>query len=366
MKKDINNKTPLNIHKDDVFGAHHLGRVDRFTNDGLKSVFHSGVTGLAPTNKELVGPVFFTRPQLNLSSDNIRPRPNLFPLLISDENSMERYVRCMLDPRLMEPTTSIELDRPALRCDLIDNKCAFIPPLSNNLLTISGWPDKIVPTYSGAPGALKDVYSQVDGAIEIFDERDISVSFSNTRGNPVFKIIDTWVEAMCESYMGRIMPYPDLLADNELDYQCRIYVTLLKQDGITLSRMACTGVSIPTMSPVGTFFNRLGPDPYASSPTQSSYNFKSLGVIYNTNVIIRDFNDLVSIFNRDMDTRWRDERMTKIPVLLYKYFKGLGSYPRMNTKTLKMEWWIDNKRFDIILDRAAAIASQYSANPTDQ
>lgn len=335
-----------------VFESIGFGRTDQLLSTSLHGVFHSGATGLSPTSKELLGPVFVTRPQLNLTEDNIRPRPNLLPLLNTSNLSSERYIRCMLDPRLMEGTSQVASgNKHIIGSSFLNNKFAFIPTLSNDLTSLSGFPDKILPSYSSNPGALKEIYSHVDGSIEIYDERDINMVVRNSFDSLSFNIIDTWCEYASDVYMGRTVPYPDLVIENEIDYMTRIYVPILKRDGLTLARMACTGVSYPIVSPIGTYFNRAEGDPYQSSPQQHNFRFKSLGVIYNTNVVVRDFNDVVAIFNPLMHPSNRESYMSVIKPGLYRYFKGEG-YPHIDMETKRFSWYIEDERYEKILTDA--------------
>lgn len=340
-----------------------FGRTDQLLSSSVHGVFHSGAKGLSPTSKELLGPVFITRPQLNLTEDNIRPRPNLLPLLNTSDLSMERYIRCMLDPLLMEGTSQVaSQNKHIIGSQFINNKFAFIPTLSNDLISLSGFPDKILPSYSSSPGALKEVYSHVDGSIEIYDERDIDIIVRNSFDSLSFNIIDTWCEYASDVYTGRVVPYPSVSVENEIDYMCRIYVPILKGDGLTLSRMACTGVSYPIVSPIGTYFNRAEGSPYQSSPQTHNFRFKSLGIIYNTNVAIRDFNDVVSIFNPMMLPENIDAYMSLIKPGLYRYFKGEG-YPHIDAETRRFSWYIEDERYEQVLTGAYHDKSLPKFNP---
>ncbi|MGZ7196756.1 hypothetical protein ACXWOC_11260, partial [Streptococcus pyogenes] len=50
-----------------------------------------------PINKTHYGYVFFTRPQLNMQTNNIKHVRNLLPLLTTQDKSIHRAIRCYLD-----------------------------------------------------------------------------------------------------------------------------------------------------------------------------------------------------------------------------------------------------------------------------
>lgn len=344
----------LGVDKNDIFEMLSLGKTNSLATDGIKGIIHGSLQGFVPTDRELPGPLLITRPQLNLFDDNIRARPNLFPMLSSNPNSIERMTRCILDPRLMN-TQRINGDtQEVLKCRLVDNRNPFIPVFNNDLISLSGFPDKILPSYSSEPGRLKEVWGQIDGSIDIFDERDINIILRNRRGSPAFSIIDKWCEYASDVFLGNVMPCPGFSVENEIDYQCRIYNLIMRQDGIRISRIAATGVSVPIVSPIGNYFNRDGATPYGSATMQHNFRFKSYGIIYDTNSLVRDFNEVSMMFNQEIRPKNRSSKMTKIPTTMRTYFKGYG-YPFINDETLELEWWVDNNVFDEKLRRIAAL-----------
>jgi hypothetical protein len=160
---------------DDYFSSTPIGSVDRAMGNNLYGINHRQTPGLVPSNKDTYGLTFFTRPQLNLQADNIRTERKFYSLLSKNELSMQRYIRCMLDPRLNVgvnvkhlASDSAREDKvvytyPAVTTPLIDVHQAFIPVLTNNLITLSGWPDVTAPVFESDAGMYKESYAQVDG-----------------------------------------------------------------------------------------------------------------------------------------------------------------------------------------------------------
>ena len=109
-------------------------------------------------NRDYKGFTFFTRPLLNLSTLNVANNRDMIDLLTTNERSINRYVRMMLDPRL---AVDKKLGGSELTCPLVDNKQAFIPILSNNLVSISGFPDLNLPTYTSDEGIRREQWTMV-------------------------------------------------------------------------------------------------------------------------------------------------------------------------------------------------------------
>ena len=92
---------PINAYTlDDYFQSTPVGSVDRAIGNNLYGINHRQVAGMVPINKDLYGLTFFVRPQLNLHSNNVRNLRLLYPLLNKNTNSIQRFTRCTLDPRL--------------------------------------------------------------------------------------------------------------------------------------------------------------------------------------------------------------------------------------------------------------------------
>jgi hypothetical protein len=77
-----------------------LGALDQAITNSLYGINHQDVPSRIPHNKEHRGYVFFTRPQLNLSTGNLRNVRALNPFLTKEPLSVQRFARCTLDPRL--------------------------------------------------------------------------------------------------------------------------------------------------------------------------------------------------------------------------------------------------------------------------
>lgn len=292
-----------------------------------------------PINKDYFGLTFFTRPQLNLSSDNLRAERLLTPLLSKDSTSLQRIIRCSLDHRL----ESNNISSP-----LVDNRQAFIPLLTNNLLSISGWPDVTLPIFTSEPGVYGEVFAQADGVTANYSTYNIQANFRNLPGDPVTLLFFYWLHYASLVFEGVLIPYPEKIIENEIDYMTRIYRLVLDPTKTFVKKIAACGVSIPESAPIGASFNYEAGKPINESSDQVSIPFRCLGAIYMDDILIKNFNDTTILFNPTMADRPRPDLYVKISPLLLSYFNNTG-YPRINPDTRELEWWIDRVIYDSAL-----------------
>ena len=336
---------------DDFFKSTAIGSVSRAIGNNLYGVNHMQVPGMVPSNKDSYGLTFFTRPQLNLQADNIRAYSKFYPMLTDNAMSIQRYVRCMLDPRLQAGYSfgtgagGKYSAVPPMKCPVVDQHNIFIPVLSNNLKSITGWPDITAPTYSSDPGLLKESQSLVDGSCEIYETLDLDCNFRNVRGDPIIYMHAVWISYMCNGATGLFTPYPDMISEREIDYNTRIYRLVLDQHKDTVTKIACTGAGFPVALSMGAFFDFNDEKPYNDQNNDFTIRYKVDGVLYNDDIIIKWFNDAVCIFNEAMVDSRRENELFKLGKSVKHLFNNRG-YPRINPKTYELEWWVPRNMWD--------------------
>jgi len=322
-----------------------VGSVDKAIGNNLWGINHRKIKGIIPENKDNQGYTFFTRPQLNLSTLNLENYRHFYSLLTTKETSIHRYVRCMLDPRLMSGG-----GKEWFTCPLVDPYNAFIPVLTNTLKTISGWPDVVNSSYISKAGVRKEQFAMVDGTVDIYEAFDLDVTFNNMREEPLSLMFDTWLHYMSAAFEGVLMPYMDFITENELDYNTRIYRIVLTEDKKFVKKIAATGASYPLNIPTGKFFDATDERPFSDQTKDVTIRFKCVGAMYNDDILIKEFNATASIFNPDMrklnkgDTSHSLERIPD-SLLLRLNYRG---YPRINPDTYEFEWWASKDDVDYI------------------
>jgi len=323
---------------DDYLSATYGGSANTSMANNMYGFNHRQTPSPIPLNKDRFGLTFFTRPQLNLHTDNIRNVRIFTPLLNKDSTSMQRIIRCLLDPRIQQgyPDYNSRLD-----CPLVDNDQAFIPILTNHIKSISGWPDLNLLTHDSKPGAYQESWSQVDSFIENYTAYDIDVTFRNSRGDPIMLLFYAWEQYMSRVFEGSLIPYADYIAENQIDYMTRIYRLVLDVNKTRVQKIAATGVSFPTSLPIGGYFDFSSDTPFNDSNNDVSIKFKCLGAQYQDDILIDEFNKTVRVFNTNMSDDKRPKEMTKIPYDLLTLFNHRG-YPRIDTNTYELEWYVNS------------------------
>lgn len=344
---DDNSKPNISVSLDDFLQNSPVGPIQTAIGNNLYGINHRQQPSPVPISKDNYGLTFFVRPQLNMQTPNLRNVRLFYPLLTTNPNSYQMIIRCLLDPRLIHGYPSIpdsKEDYYRLVCPFVDNKQAFIPILSNHLKSISGWPDVTVPVHTSAEGAYQEVHSMVDGITVNYTAYDIEATFRNSKGDPISSLFSTWVNYQSNVFEGMLMPYPDFITENEIDYNTRIYRLVLDPTKQTVQKIAATGVSFPTSLPMGGFFDYSSEKPYNDNNSDITIRFRCMGAQYNDDILIYEFNRTVEIFNPEMSSVNIDEYMIKIPQEYLNIFNNRG-YPRINPNNYNLDWYVSKIDF---------------------
>lgn len=295
-----------------------------------------------PVNRENHGYTFFTRPMMNMSYNNLIVNRVLSNLLSENPKSLSRMIRATFDPYHQLA------DYANFRSEGIDNLNPFIPLLSNNLISLSGWPDFTLNTHTSQPGLYREAYSYVDDIPYNYEVFDLQASFRNLSGDPISFMMLMWGWYMGLVYEGVIMPYPELILLNEIDYNTRIYRLIMNADKTHVTRIGATGAAFPITAPIGNIFNFEGDGsqtPFTTANDQISVNFRCMGFIYYDNILVYQFNRTMEIFNANMSDRNRENYYVKLHRSERDYFR-YSVYPRINPETMELEWWVDKTLYN--------------------
>lgn len=316
-----------------------LGSVAQSHSNNLYGINQTKIKPSISPPQHLSGYVFFTRPQLNLMEDNIVTKREYMDYLTKKETSIKRYVRNMLDPRLHYQN---------VRCPLVDPLNVFIPILTNQVETVSGWPDIVLPTHTSPEGLKKNQYSRPDGITKVYNGFDLNVTFRNTGDEAIMNLIHLWIMYMGDIFRGHLSPYTDFLIENERDFDTRIYRLIMSKDNQRVVNIAATGVSFPINIPISKRFDLTGGLPYGEQTKDTDIRFKCMGAEYMDPITVYEFNMAVSIFNPLMRQINKGESQTvlgKIPLDQHNRLRNHG-YPRINPATSELEWWCEKLLID--------------------
>lgn len=305
--------------------------------DNLYGISHRGTKNPLPESRDSYGLTFFTRPQLCLSTVNCQNDRIFINMLSNNPNSIWSYIRAMLDPRISLPRSANGIGE-AHQCALIDHLSAFIPVLSNNVKSVSGWPDIVVDSFTSKPGSRKQVWGIADSSTDIYEQFDLNVTFRNSKEEPIMLLFTIWATYMTRVFEGLMTKYVDYIVNNEIEYNTRIYRLILDESKRFVKKIACTGASFPVNVPNGRFFDFQENVNYNDQNKDIDITFRSFGACYNDPIIVEEFNKVVGIFNPDMEYG-PNINMEKIPYEMLEMFNYRG-YPYINTNTLELEWYI--------------------------
>lgn len=330
----LNDKPIIPKALDDIFKDTKIGSIAGALTNELYGINHQLIPKPVLTQKDQRGILFVVRPQLNLSSDNIRNIRRFYGLLTSESKSIQRYVRTVLDPRLPKGYKGLD----PLVCPLLDPDNAFIVPITNFSISMSGAPDPVLPTYTSAAGRYKEEYVQVDGSMDIYNSYDMDISFTDTVGNPLLLLFYVWEYYMSYVFEGLMTPYMDYVIGNIIDYTTRIYYFTFTSDKRYISKVFATGVSFPVSISLGQFFNFNRERPIDAEANKFTVRFKSIGAQYMDDILLKEFNKTVAIHNGNMRDGVRESNYMKIPTEYLRLLNNRG-YPYVNVETKQLEWW---------------------------
>lgn len=343
------------------------GSINSAIGNNFYGINHRQTPGAIQINKDYYGLTFFTRPRLNLSTDNLRGVRLLAPLLTNNKDSIQRIIRVLLDPNVINANTGNQNtetgNNAGYESQFVDNNQAFIPILTNTLLSISGWPDVMVDTMTSAQGVYKEQYSMVDSVSTNYSTYDITANFRNIPGDPITALFLNWIHYSSLVYQGEITPYPQFIMENEIDYQTRIYRLVLDVNKQRVTKIGACGAAFPLNAPIAASFNYEHDKPINSSNDQISINFRCMGAMYQDDLLIDEFNRTTSLFNSKFhpeefympfanqengSTVFSNDYYTQIPMAALDLFNNRG-YPRINPYSYELEWWIQNEHYDNVL-----------------
>lgn len=311
-----------------------LGSLTSAASNNLWGINHRGAGNPIPTNKDSHGLTFFTRPRMNLSYDNIAVDRILTPMLDGQglaSTTYQRAIRVLLDP--------FGADTNDITSPLVDNKQAFIPILSNLLLSCSGWPDPSVDTFTSKAGNYQEAWSMVDSVVDIYRVWSATCNFKNIEGDPISLIFNTWLRYMSGVYQGTMVPYPDAVVENEIDYNTRIYRLVLDPSRQWVQKIMACGAAFPLNVPLGAAANFSSDAVFNTDNDQISINFQCMGATYLDPILIDEFNWVVQEFNSDMADGVRESIYHKLTPEEATFFNYRG-YPHIGAN-MELEWWVE-------------------------
>ena len=327
---------------DEISSRSSVGQISTGIFDTIYGINHRQTPNSVPINKDYYGLTFFTKPNLNMRTDNLRAYRLFIPLLSLEENSMGRAIRAMLDSDagLYDHTTP-----------LVDDDQAFIPILTNQLESISGWPDVTVPFFTTKAGAYGEEVSFVDGITQIHRSYDIRATFRNINGDPIMNMFLYWCYYQSMVFQGIMVPYMRYIIQNTMDYNTRIYRLVLDESRQFVQKIAACGAAFPIDTPIGNAFNFDSDGPINKGNDKISIGFHCNGAMYQDPILVYEFNQTVCGSNLKMAGTDQDRSgsLRKLTPLESAVFNHRG-YPRIDPNTYELQWWVKLSDYNELLN----------------
>lgn len=278
-----------------------IGDLSTAYSNMLYGINHRGLGNPIISNRDNSGLTFFTKPDCNLTYDNLAANRMLTPLLTSKKDTLQRYIRSCLDPRGTAGARARggEVSSAAVDCPFVDAQMPFIPLLTNNLISLSGWPDIAPQTYTSKPGIREEAWRMIDGTARVNAPFDLTANFRNIVGDPISALFSAWLQYSTSVYLGDMVPYPDYIVQHKIDYTCGIWRLILDPGRRYVQKIAKT-IAFPYTVPTGAAFNFVGDETFQQSTDQINVQFACMGADYNDPILIYEFNELVAMFNADL------------------------------------------------------------------
>lgn len=313
-----------------------------------------------PKNVENTGFTFFTRPDCNFNKQNMEASRKLLEVQRSGRGSQSAAIIGMLDPLnewLLLDKKHIQLGAPFNKEVLFDNKCAFMPILSNLLMSLSGFPDSTLDVWTSEEGLIREQVVYADSIYEVNNAFNISATFRNIDGDPITTYLNFMVDYISGVKRGWYIPRADNLFQRAVDYQTRVYRLIMDPTKRYVRKFGIINAMFPITDAMGAAMNINGFNPIVTDTDQISVQFSAVGAYYNDPIIIQEFNDVVCTFNPDMlpyndyTTEYLPEgkdfmrQLTRDEIGMFNY----RGYPRIDPNTYELTWWIYSDQYETIM-----------------
>lgn len=250
-----------------------------------------------PRNMDNQGMVFFTKPCLNLSQDNVNMVRKLSFLTDYSEDGMPNIIRCMLMPpdHLVGGGFS---SKGATRSKIIDDLNPFMP-ITNLLDTMSSPPDLNADNYITSEGYLREQTGHIDNGPGILHSYDLTHSYVNMEGDPISTLFDVWVSYPQYVKIGLMRAFPINMVENRYENQTRIIKLTLDKTRRFIQKIFVT-IGYPYTVPLGGVHGFKRSEHLNQENNQIQIAFKCFGAYYNDPILLKEFNALVASWNPDM------------------------------------------------------------------
>ena len=349
--KDIQPDSRKSQYSDDLERIYRINGYGGYKSQGHQLLYGLNYNTLGiqlPGATDQVGLTFFTRPDLNFHTENITQDRHLAVMNNGNDLTYARAIRALLDPW--------GSNQFGYGSRLVNNKQAFITPFTNLVTSVSGHVDPQVQTYAAKEGILGEAWGMVDGVYEFHGPWNMSVTLHNIEGGLPLFLHDMWLRYAVGAYHGKIYPYPWNNMMSRIDYVTRAYRLILDPGRQYVKYWCACGVGFPTAVPWGGVFDFDSNDNFQRSNDKVTVQYQCFGIYYNDPLLLKEFNQTVAKFNRDLEIanadslaseeiRLKSSNYYRVPLNQRDLFNGY-CYPLIHPYTQELCWFIAKEDYN--------------------
>lgn len=252
--------------------------------------FHLGNGApLLPPNTDNNGFIFFTRPDMNLSYNNVSVSRRLSALTNDDPFSMANAIRCMLNP------PGYDRKGDANRSKIFNDRQAFMTVLSNTCLTFSGVTDLSGDVWTSPQGLAKEQIALFDDRPDKLETWTATSTHVSMEGDPIMALFMVWWETMARCAEGTMTPFAVNLVEGRKDYETGITRFVMDRSRRYIQRWVKT-IAFPTMVQLGSTFDFDRDKVYNVENNVISQNWQCQGLQVMDPMVLLHFNENVDSF----------------------------------------------------------------------
>jgi len=272
------------------------------TYQSILSSFDRFGKNTLPANHEVAGFTFITRPKLNLSTTSLRQDRIMAVLDNADPVSLLFAIRCYLDTEYAKRS---DISRLAMTCPFFNEASPFIIPLTNNLISVAGWPDPVLEPETTDGGFFSEDMTIVKGSDRLNRTYEVTLTFRDIQGGFIIFLLYFWLRFIELVVRGDTVAYPQDISARRVCYTCSIYRFVLDPSRQYITKWSKATGCWPRTIPIGNFFNFGERENFLHSAMQYSIPFTVNKVEIMDPIIFRDFNTIVKRFSGYNDTSIR-------------------------------------------------------------
>lgn len=296
-------------------------------------------------NHEVVGLTFITRPKLNFTTQSLRQDPILSMLDTLDPVSFQFAIRCYLDTKFSRGKHSYNgtpIMRLAEQCPFFNSESPFIIPLSNCLMSMSGWPDPVIDTETTEGGFYSEDQTFAKGSDRLSRSYDLTLTFRDIQGGFIIALLYVWHRFIELVTRGEVTAYMEDIAARRLCYTCSIYRLVLDPSRQFVTKWAKATGCFPKSPPMGSFFNFGERESFITSTAQYSIPFTVNKVEYMNPLILRDFNTISKRYSQGLQNLSSNrDAMQRTPVSPDYNFTGIP-FIDLDSGSNRLDFWAYN------------------------